>query len=106
MSSEIERIRALPPEDRERLRQHLHRSAMLGDPMVKAMLEACGAPPRPPSAVKVKRLEPESYGPKGFIDPVPLSSPPGVALCDRLMDEQDRRDRAALIDQLIRSRLK
>ena len=98
----LEEIAALPQEERDALRKHLHRTAMLGNPTVQAMLQACGAPPRPPSAVKVKRLEPESYGPKGWIDNVPLGPPAGVALCDRLMDAQDARDRAERIEALMK----
>jgi hypothetical protein len=100
----LEEIAAMSPEEREKLRKHLHRSAMLGDPFVQAMLRACGAPLRPASpAPKTKMLEPrESYGPKGWIDNIPLGPPPGVALCDRLMDAQDARDRADLIDAEIK----
>jgi hypothetical protein len=36
----------------------------------------------------------------GWVDPAPLSNPPGVAQADRLMDEQDRRDRAELAQRL------
>jgi hypothetical protein len=36
----------------------------------------------------------------GWVAPTPLSNPPGVALADRLMDEQDRRDRAELAQRL------
>jgi len=33
----------------------------------------------------------------GWSDPTPLGPLPGVSLCDRLMDAQDRKDRAELI---------
>jgi hypothetical protein len=105
----LEEIAALPQEERDALRTHLHQTAMLGNPTVQAMLQACGAP-------KVKRLEPESYGPKGWIDNVPLGPPPGVALCDRMMDAADVRDKLArmleeeklsrAIDEAMRSKLK
>jgi hypothetical protein len=36
----------------------------------------------------------------GWVDPAPLSNPPGVAQADKLMDEQDRRDRAELAQRL------
>jgi len=36
----------------------------------------------------------------GWVDPVPLGNPPGVAQADKLMDEQDRRDRAELAQRL------
>jgi hypothetical protein len=89
---------------------------MLGDPHVQEMLTACGAPPRPPSAVKVKRLEPESYGPRGFIEPASLDVP-GLRLIDAMCKAQDARermeraaadarDRQVLIDAAIRSKLK
>jgi len=35
----------------------------------------------------------------GWAREIPLSNPPGVALADKLMDEQDRRDRAELIER-------
>jgi hypothetical protein len=37
---------------------------------------------------------------KGWVEPTPLGPPPGVAQADRLMDEQDRRDRAELARRL------
>jgi hypothetical protein len=36
----------------------------------------------------------------GWTREIPLSPPPGVAQADRLMDEQDRRDRAELAQRL------
>jgi hypothetical protein len=39
-------------------------------------------------------------GGTGYVDPRPLSNPPGVAQADKLMDEQDRRDRAELAQRL------
>jgi hypothetical protein len=36
----------------------------------------------------------------GWVAPVPLSPPPGVAQADRLMDAQDRRDRLELEERL------
>jgi hypothetical protein len=36
----------------------------------------------------------------GWVDPSPLRPPPGVAQADKLMDEQDRRDRAELARRL------
>jgi hypothetical protein len=41
----------------------------------------------------------------GWRDAQPLSNPPGVTLADKLVDEQDRRDRAELIAQEARRRL-
>jgi hypothetical protein len=36
----------------------------------------------------------------GWLAPTPLSNPPGVAQADKLMDEQDRRDREELARKL------
>jgi hypothetical protein len=36
----------------------------------------------------------------GYVDPRPLSPPPGVAQADRLMDAQDRRDRIELAHRI------
>ena len=38
----------------------------------------------------------ESPKGSGWVEEVPLKPPPGVAVLDQLMDEQDRRDRAEL----------
>lgn len=35
----------------------------------------------------------------GWVEPRPLESPPGVAIADRLMDHQDKLDRAELIER-------
>jgi hypothetical protein len=40
--------------------------------------------------------QPTSRG-TGWADFTPISSPPGVALCDRMLDAQDARDRAELV---------
>jgi hypothetical protein len=49
--------------------------------------------PNPRPGVSEGRLVP---GSKGWSEPAPLASPPGTALCDKLMDEQDRRDKREL----------
>jgi hypothetical protein len=36
----------------------------------------------------------------GWREAVPLGPPPGVAACDRLMDEADRRDRVELVERI------
>jgi len=36
----------------------------------------------------------------GWQNPIPISPPPGVTQCDKLMDEQDRRDRIELARKL------
>jgi hypothetical protein len=105
--SEVDRIRALPLEERQRLRERLLRTANLAVPAVQEMLMACAcAPPKPKPTVRERVERQPTYGPKGWVDPVPLSSPPGVVLCDRMMDAQDRRDRADLIDAEIKRRLR
>jgi hypothetical protein len=40
----------------------------------------------------------------GWVAPTPLSNPPGVAQADRLMDEQDRRDRLELAERLAKQK--
>jgi hypothetical protein len=40
----------------------------------------------------------------GWINSRPLSNPPGTEQADRLMDEQDRRDKAELAQRLARSK--
>jgi hypothetical protein len=50
--------------------------------------------------------EPAQKG-TGWVDPAPLKPPPGVGLCDRMMDQQDARDRAAqMLDAEMRARLR
>jgi hypothetical protein len=51
-----------------------------------SVVRVVGAPPTvtPGEAVK----------PSGWVDPLPLKSPPGVAIADKIVDGQDRRDRA------------
>lgn len=43
-------------------------------------------------------LPPQQRG-TGWRDEIPLSSPPGVAIADKLMDHQDKIDRAELIER-------
>jgi hypothetical protein len=54
-----------------------------------------GAPP--PSSTSHAAPSPER--PSGWAKLDPISSPPGVALCDAMMDAQDARDRAELVRQ-------
>jgi hypothetical protein len=49
-------------------------------------------------------VEPRPKG-SGWQDAAPLAPPPGIALLDRMMDAQDQRDKAALIDAAIRKQL-
>jgi hypothetical protein len=54
-----------------------------------------------PSTQQVSNVHPGGgSATPGWVAPTPLSNPPGVALADRLMDEQDRRDRAELARKL------
>jgi hypothetical protein len=50
----------------------------------------------------------EQQRPKGtgWADPTPLRPPPGVDLCDRMLDAQDAKDRAELIDAAIKRGLR
>jgi|SRR6516162_6536092 len=43
---------------------------------------------------------PQPSSTPGWVEPTPLGPPPGVAQADRLMDEQDRRDRIELARKL------
>jgi hypothetical protein len=63
-----------------------------------------GGAPRPPSADGVSgqltRAHPSPGLPgshRGWVEPRPISSPPGVAACDRLVDAQDAKDRHDLM---------
>ena len=53
---------------------------------------------------------PEPKKGTGFVDPIPIKPPPGVAICDQMMDVQDELDRrsavASRVDEAIRSKLK
>jgi hypothetical protein len=49
--------------------------------------------------------EPRPKG-SGWQDAAPLAPPPGIDILDRMMDQQDRRDKAALIDAEIRKQLR
>src|SRR5262249_62175413 len=41
----------------------------------------------------------------GWAKPIPLEPPPGIALCDRLMDAQDAQDRIELARKIAQARL-
>jgi hypothetical protein len=49
------------------------------------------------STPAAQQSQPQRKG--GWIEPRPLESPPGVELADRLMDHQDAKDRAELIER-------
>jgi hypothetical protein len=40
----------------------------------------------------------------GYADAVPLSHPPGVAICDQLVDQQDRQDLIERAERLARQK--
>jgi hypothetical protein len=48
---------------------------------------------------------PKVIGKKGWIDERPIEPPPGIEHCDRMMDEQDRVDRAELAMRLAKAEL-
>jgi hypothetical protein len=48
---------------------------------------------------------PKVIGNKGWIDERPLSPPPGIAIMDRMMDAQDKVDRAELALRLAKAEL-
>ena len=93
-----------------------------GDEWMVPMLQACDdgfmrdiamrdnrAPTGPSSAGIIPTSQTVSHvrvpgGGTGWMRETPIAPPPGVAQADRLMDAQDRRDRAELIqrDELVR----
>ena len=74
------------------------------DRLVKEIaLRDARAPSTPatiPQSQQPSREEPEKSSTPGYSDPCPLRPPEGVNYADRLMDEQDRRDRAELAQRL------
>ena len=55
---------------------------------------------------KPTAAEPQKViGKKGFIEERPIEPPPGIAHCDRMMDEQDKVDRAELALRLAKASL-
>jgi hypothetical protein len=82
--------------------------AVLDDRLVKEIaLKDARAPTGPssqgaiPSSQQVTGVRPGGIpgGGTGWQAPIPLSPPPGVAQADRLMDAQDAKDRAELIER-------
>ena len=53
--------------------------------------------PSPPSSTPPWRPQEPTPRGTGWADFVPITQPPGVAICDAMLDAQDRRDRAELI---------
>src|SRR5262249_11177721 len=78
--------------------------AVLDDALVKGIaLRDARAPTGPSSQGAIPSSQQMSNvrtgGGTGWQAPIPLSPPPGVAQADRLMDAQDARDRAELIER-------
>jgi hypothetical protein len=79
-------------------------AAAIPDHVVRDIaLRDCRAPTGPSSQGVVASSQQLSNvrpaGGTGWQAPIPLSSPPGVAQADRLMDEQDQKDRAELVER-------
>jgi hypothetical protein len=79
--------------------------AVLDDRMVKEIaLRDARAPTGPRGAIPNSQQVTGGGGPlpsstPGYSEPTPLGPPPGVVQADRLMDAQDQRDRAELIER-------
>ena len=80
--------------------------AVLDDNLVKGIaLRDARAPSSPSSTIPSARQHPLGGpadvpgGGTGWQAPIPLSPPPGVSQADRLMDAQDAKDRAELIER-------
>jgi len=55
-----------------------------------------------PSSQQRADVRPVAGDGSGWVAPTPLGPPPGVAQADRLMDVQDAKDRAALVERQAR----
>src|SRR6516165_6296736 len=114
-----ERLAAYLRANPELMRSYLELRIALLNPCQRAMMEA--VPDRlmaeivndsrrgvtPPSSLASSDQKPAERGRgSGFSEPAPLRPPPGVEICDRLMDVQDLRDKAALIDAAIKKGLR
>jgi hypothetical protein len=52
-----------------------------------------------------QRSEPSPTGNNGWVEPAPLSSPPGISTIDAMCEAQDRADRAAVVRVRIETEL-
>jgi hypothetical protein len=94
----LEMIAAEPPQLRAWLREDARAFALQRQGQsASANVRVVGAP----STVTVG--EPAAVKPSGWVDPLPLKSPPGVARADKIVDGQDRKDR---VEAAFRRRLK
>jgi hypothetical protein len=81
--------------------------AAVPDEIVRGIVADGHAPIGPTGMVRTSQQTTDVRGGgrgTGWAREVPLGTPPGVAQADRLMDEQDRRDRHELISQEARRR--
>jgi hypothetical protein len=84
------------PDPTENMRMHPNTLAdmvaCVPDSLVRSLVADFVHKPNPVTGYSAP--QPSSQGPRGsgWRDEVPITSPPGVALADQLMDAQDRRD--------------
>ena len=86
-SAMLEMIKAVP----ESLMRELRADARRPNPVTEASSSTVRSTPA------AQHSQPQRKG--GWVEPRPLEPPPGVALADRLVDAQDARDRAELIER-------
>jgi hypothetical protein len=71
----------------------------MADAMPDAMVRDIFRDARTPQTLAPLSADVRPRLPQGPREPTPLSNPPGIAIADRLMDAQDQRDRAELIER-------
>jgi hypothetical protein len=111
---ELARLRGEPHKSVGEVWQKIDWTAGMGMPpsAVRAMVDA--VPDRLVREIagdahnqsKLTPLEPAKPKGTGWSEPSPLKPPSGIEHCDRMMDAQDAKDRAALIDAAIKSRVR
>jgi len=84
----LEMIAAEPPE----LGKWLREDAAAFSAQRRAISQSANV--RPAGAPVVTTVNEPVVKPSGWSDPLPLRNPPGTELVDRLVDAQDRKDRA------------
>ena len=101
-----QRITALPPELRAQFQEMLEltrdyercraieRATKVTLPVDHSRWRVSGPPP----SASTPAAEPSQQRPSGWQKFDAIGPPPGVDICDRMMDAQDRRDKAALIE--------